>query len=235
MKLAISYFQQYFLTTIRNVPSLFFTLIFPPILLLLFAHQFKSDGVQGAVIVFFNYSVQTVAFMLLGMGVSLEKNSLWAKYLRTLPVGPFPMIIGRLLHTLSLSVLNIVILSCVTILILQIPIKIDELLFFAAVAIGGAIPMAMMGITIGYIASPESCRSIFTLLNLLLLVGSFGLPDTGFLSKVKIFIPSYEWSLISYSYINKDLSILIPFLLFFCYFVLFLLVFIKIYRRQNEG
>ena len=60
-------------------------------MLLLFAHQWEGKNSLGAVIIFFNYSVQTVALMLLGMGVTQEKNSDWAKYLRTLPIGIKPV------------------------------------------------------------------------------------------------------------------------------------------------
>ena len=174
MYLAKSYFKIYFLNTMRNTPALFFTLIFPPLMLLITSHEWGTSRLDkiGGFVVFLNYSVQTVALMLLGMGVSQEKNSEWSKYLRTLPVSASTMVAGRIMHTLFLSLINLVIVSLVGIFVLSIPVTFVELSYFCGIALLGGIPMALMGMTIGYAANPESSRSIFTLLNLLLLFPS---------------------------------------------------------------
>ncbi len=232
MKLAFFYFKIFFLGTVRNIPALFFTLIFPPLMLLLFAHQWEGKNQLGAVIVFFNYSVQTVALMLLGMGVTQEKNSEWAKYLRTLPVNILPMILGRILHTLMLSLANIISLSIVSIFILNMHLSPDNLLFFSMIALLGAIPMALLGMTIGYATTPESSRSIFTLLNLLLLFGAFALPDSGIFGIAREFIPTYQWAQLSFSHINPLINPLTPSLWLTGYSIIFLIAFQKIYSRS---
>ena len=204
MKLSILYFKLLFASTKRNVPALFFTLIFPPLMLLLFANHWKNSNPLGAVVIFFNYSVQTVALMLLGMGVTQEKNSDWAKYLRSLPVGLKPMIFGRLLHTLTLSSINLVSLATIAIFILGLPLNFSNFGVLALVALLGGIPMALLGMTIGYIANPDSSRSIFTLLNLLLLFGSFSLPNEGVFKYLREFVPSYQWAKISLIYLEQN-------------------------------
>lgn len=231
MKLAFFYFKLLFLSTVRNIPALFFTLIFPPLMLLLFAHQWEGKNALGAVIIFFNYSAQTVALMLLGMGVTQEKNSDWAKYLRTMPIGIKPMIFGRILHTLVLSFINLVTLSFVALFILKLPLEMNLLVYFAFIALAGSIPMALLGMTIGYAANPESSRSIFTLLNLLLLFGSFALPSAGFFGTLREFIPTYQWSQISFSHINSNTTPTIPLLWMSGYTILFLISFKKVYSR----
>lgn len=235
MSLSFSYFKIYFLSTLRNTPALFFTLIFPPLLLLITAHQWgdnRQDQIH-AFIVFCNYSVQTVALMVLGMGVTSEKNSYWSAYLRSLPATASPMLLGRLLHTLGLALINLMTVSLVGILILSIPVSFLELSYFILVALLGAIPMACMGMAIGYAANPESSRSIFTLLNLLLLFGTFSLPASGFLSVLRQGIPSYQWMVLSTKVVDPSVSVMGPLICLFCYFLFFLFLFQRSYRKQN--
>ncbi len=222
MNLSFLYFRILFLSTIRNVPALFFTLIFPPLMLLLFANHWESSNPLGAVIIFFNYAVQTVALMLLGMGVTQEKNSEWAKYLRSLPAGLKPMIFGRLLHTLCLSCLNLITLGIVATFILKLPLGFSEFFKFSFIALLGGIPMALLGMTIGYIANPDSSRSIFTLLNLLFLFGSFSIPSNGIFGFLREFVPTYQWAQISFSQLNSKINPTIS-ILWLCGFSIFFL------------
>lgn len=203
-------------------------------MLLLFAHQWEGKNSLGAVIIFFNYSVQTVALMLLGMGVTQEKNSDWAKYLRTMPVGIKSMLFGRLLHTLMLSFINLITLSIVAIFILKLPLEINNLIYFSFIALAGGIPMALLGMTIGYAANPESSRSIFTLLNLLLLFGSFALPEIGIFSIIRDFIPTYQWSQLSFAHIDHHINPAIPLLWLSGYSLIFIIIFKKVYKNSMK-
>jgi ABC-2 type transport system permease protein len=214
VKLAFSYFTVYFLTTVRNIPAFFFTLVFPVIMLLLFVNKGVGENIFISVIVFFNYSVQTVTFMLLGMGVTQEKNSLWSKYLRTLPVSQTPMIMGRIFHTLTLSCLNLFHLTLVTLFLLKIPLSGDQVFYFVSIALLGGIPMALFGMSLGSLVGPDSARSLFTLLNLLLLFGAFALPQhkTSFGVSLSDFVPTYQWMRLSYSYIDKSINPIVPLL-----------------------
>lgn len=235
MRLALQYFKLYFVSTIRNTPALFFTLIFPPFMLLLTSHQWgdSPSSKQQAFIVFLNYSVQTVCLMLLGMGVSLEKNSEWSKYQRTLPAPISSMIVGRMMHTLSLSFINLITVSLVGILILSVPVTFLQLLYFLSIALLGGIPMVLMGMTIGYAANPESSRSIFTLLNLLLLFGAFSLPAQGLASLIRLAIPTYEWSLLSMKVVDPMISVVPPLICLGLYTLVFALLFQRVYWKSK--
>lgn len=236
MGLAQFYFRIYFLNTVRNTPALFFTLIFPPLMLLITAHQWGPNALDkiSAFVIFLNYSVQTVALMLLGMGVSQEKNSHWAKYLRSLPVPTITMIMGRLWHTLFLSLLNLVTISLVGIFLLSIPVTLPQLSYFFLIALLGGIPMALMGMTIGYAANAESSRSIFTLLNLLLLFGSFSLPSVGFLGYFRLIVPTYQWRMLSLKIIDPTINALTPLICLFVCTLIFVFLFQKVYFRRKK-
>jgi ABC-2 type transport system permease protein len=236
MRLSLSYFKIYFLSTVRNTPALFFTLIFPPLMLLLTSHQWgdSSEAKQKAFVVFLNYSVQTVCLMLLGMGVSQEKNSEWSKYQRTLPAPMSTMVLGRMMHTLCLSLVNLVTISLIGILFLSIPVTLVQLSYFFLIALFGGIPMVLMGMTIGYAANAESSRSIFTLLNLLLLFGSFSFPATGLASYLRLLVPTYQWMNLSMRGISPEISILSPLLCLGGYTLVFAFLFQKAYFKTNK-
>lgn len=237
MRLVLSYFKFYFTGTIRNTPALFFTLIFPPLMLLLTSHSWGTtrENKLMAFVVFLNYSVQTVSLMLLGMAVSIEKNSEWSKYKRTLPAPVSTMVFGRLLHTLFLCLINLITISLVGIFILSIPISFEEISYFFAMALLGGIPMALMGMTIGYTANAESSRSIFTLLNLLLLFGSFSLPSTGFFSYVREGVPTYQWMLLSSKIIHPEISPVAPLVCLGVYTIIFAFLFQKVYFKARKN
>lgn len=236
MRLSILYFKIYCFNTLRNTPALFFTLIFPPLMLLITAHQWgtKEQDKIEAFIVFLNYSVQTVSFMLLGMGVSMEKNSEWAKYLRTLPVCASTMVAGRIMHTLFLSLLNLVTVSLVAVFILSVPVTLTQLLYFFMIALLGGVPMALMGMTIGYAANPESSRSIFTLLNLLLLFGAFTLPGTGIFSYIREVVPTFQWMLLSSKIHMPNINVFPPLICLGVYSIVFAFLFQKVYFKGKR-
>jgi len=219
LKLAFVYFRFYFLSTVRNIPALFFTVIFPTLIFLLSAHIWGEEPIEqrNAYLTFANYSVQTVSFMLLGLGVSQERNSNWAKYVRTLPAPIYTMVIGRILHTIVLALLNVTILTLIALVLFNIPLNRSEILCVFAVCAFGAIPFALMGITVGYAASQDTARSIFTLLNLLFLFGSFGFTQTGVFYKIQEFILSYQWVVIQKRIFDPNISLVTPLMTLFGY------------------
>jgi ABC-2 type transport system permease protein len=235
MKLALSYFKLYFTSTMRHPPALFFTLIFPPLMLLLSAHQWNTtpESQWHAFALFLNYSVQTICLMLLGMGVSSEKNSQWSHYVRTLPTSLWSMVSGRILHTLFLCLLNLVSIVLLCVFVFSVPVTLAQVLSFVSVALIGGIPMALMGMTIGYASHPDSSRSIFTLLNLLLLFGAFSLPNTGIFAYINQIIPTYQWNQISLRIVSPNISLTSPLICLACYVMVFAFLFQKTYFKSK--
>lgn len=226
MSLIIQYFKLFLLETVRNTPALFFTLIFPPLIFVLSIQVWGSDpqAQRLAFLTFANYSVQTVCFMLLGMGVSQEKNSNWAQYVRTLPASMNVMVVGRILHTVALSFINILLLTFVAVFLFHIDLPIIQLTQVFLVCALGAIPFAMIGIAIGFLSNQDAARSIFTILNLLFLFGSFGMSATGIIYKTQQFILSYQWVMLQRSIFEKNISQIAPILTLLGYTILFVFV-----------
>lgn len=225
MALTLRYFKFYFLGTVRNIPAFFFTLIFPPLIFILSIHVWGEDSFaqRMAYLTFANYSVQTVCFMLLGMGVSMEKNSNWSHYVRTLPSPLRVMISGRILHTIALAFINLTILTLIALFLFHIPLSFLQIIKIFSICAFGAIPFALMGMTIGYLANQDSARSIFTILNLLFLFGSFGFSSTGIFYHIQEFILSYQWVTLQKSVFDSSLSTLMPIFSLLGYTMIFMI------------
>lgn len=234
MKLIFLYARLYISSTLRNVPSVFFTLVFPPLMLMLTAHQWdeSSFGKLEAFIVFCNYSVQTVALMLVGMSTSQEKYGAWSRYVRTLPVGSAPMIWGRFCYLLCIAGLGVSSLGLISALFLDIPLTFRLFSYFALIALFGNTPMVFMGLSIGYLANQEGARTIFTLVNLLLLFGSFGLPGEGIWATLRQLIPSYQVNQLSRGIFDSQVSFVGPIGCSALYTVVFALLFLYAYKRH---
>lgn len=64
--------------------------------------------------------------------------------------------------------------------------------------------MGLLAVYIAHLVKPATARSVFVFVNLILFFSSFCLPDQGFLSIVKMIIPSYQWLSISYDLSMKN-------------------------------
>ncbi len=236
MKVILSYFNIYFKSTLRSPTSLFFTLFFPALFLWLLGHQWgheRQDQIESFVI-FLNYAVQTVAFMQLGLSVSQEKNMPWFEYLRTLPVSPIFMVLGRIFHTFVLCLLSAFLVFLVGHFFLKFRLETFEYLRIFSMSFFGIFPMATMGMAFGYIISFESCRSVLTLLNLFLFFWTFALPDKGIFSYLRHLVPTYAWKELTITFVNSGSILLMPLVCMFIYFLVFLLIFTRAYRNTER-
>ncbi len=236
MQVVLSYFNTYFKSTLRTPTSLFFTLLFPALFLFLLGHQWGHSHEEQleAFTVFLNYALQTVAFMQLGLSVSQEKNMPWYEYLRTLPVSPLGMIFGRILHTLILCVLSAFLVFLVGKFSLKFQFNSMEYFRFFLMACLGIFPMATMGMSLGYIISLESCRSVLTLLNLFLFFWTFALPEKGLLSYFRHLVPTYAWKELTLNFVNNGQILFLPLLCMTLYFFVFLFIFLRAYKKTER-
>lgn len=233
--LSVQYFKYYVLSTVRNPPAFFFSMMFPAILMIISIHQWGADQASqlSGFLVFLNYSVQTISFMLLGMGVSQEKNSPWAAYLRALPASPWDMVLGRVMHTLGLCLLNMFFICSIAIFLFNFRFVPSDLCYYIFVALLGAIPFSILGLTIGYAAHPDSARSIFTLVNILLLFGAFSFPDAGLFSVLRHGVITFQLLNLSLYRHDHTISAFGSIMCLGTYAILALYFFGRVYRRQS--
>jgi ABC-2 type transport system permease protein len=142
------------------------TLAFPALLYLLFGTG-ADDADAGRVMASFAaFAVLTVAFFQFGVGVALMRVSPWELYLRTLPVSPRIRIAGGLAAGLPFAVASAGAVIVLALLVNAPALGSAEWLRLAVVLAAGSIPLALMGLTLGYWARPRSALPLANLLNL---------------------------------------------------------------------
>jgi len=155
------------------VPSL----AFPAIFFVLFGVSaadrvvpFLPPGLGGEVIVaqFLCFGVLSIMFFQFGVGIAEERRLPWETTLRVLPVTGAVRFSARVLVALVFSIGSLVpvlILAAAT-----TPLRLGPgswLVYLGAVLLG-AIPFGLMGITLGYAASPKAALPIANIAFLLL-------------------------------------------------------------------
>lgn len=217
------FFITYYLEWWRNRSATFFMIIFPGVLYFLFGARVKSNELIYFTIVFLNYAVQTVVLQGVGMSVAFAKNTHWRSYLHTLPAFPLRHLAARLGVAIAYSCLGLMSVVGIAFGVFHLSLHCKQLLWVLLVALLGGVPFAFLGIALGHLIDAATSRTVFVLLNITLLFGSFNIPSYGFLQTLKILIPTYQWAELSYSYFYHfnpvmPLSMLVVFTLMFYIF-----------------
>ena len=199
-ELSMEYTKCHIKELTRNYSAAFFTLFFPAILLQLFSHSSPSSTQASNMmiyIIYCNYAVQTVMLQALGITVSAARKNLFTDYIKTLPVSTLPSTVGRILSSLCFAFFSLSVVILVFYLNHLSDFSFKSHLIVCSCALLGGIPMAMIAIFLGNVLNPAASRSVFVLLNLLLLFGSYVLSDHGVIGLLRESIPSYQWLLFS--------------------------------------
>lgn len=212
MKLLSSYIKINLLQLFRNRSAAFFSIAFPVLLVVVFGHHIGNTAVTqiGAMIVFCNYAVQTSTFLSLGMSISAERNSDWMIYLKTLPAKTYSHFFGLIVSKLVAAFISLILVILALYYLAHIHPSFHLLMIIIVAAFLGGIPMALLGIALGYRVNPEAARGVMVFLNLCLLFGAFAFPQQGAWSWVRDFVPSYQWMMISLSHLESTANPVTP-------------------------
>jgi hypothetical protein len=135
------------------------TLAFPALFFLLFVSSREDRNATLLVASFAGFALLAVAFFQFGVGIAAERESPWERFLRTLPVPTWVRLAGRLLSGTLFGLVSagLVALTGVATSDAHLsPLRWAALV--AALALG-ALPFALLGIALGYWASPRGpCR-----------------------------------------------------------------------------
>ncbi|WP_329106443.1 ABC transporter permease [Micromonospora sp. NBC_01699] len=153
MQLALVHARYQLLETIRIPIALIGSAFFPAASMLFFVVPFTGDDPTGAT--FATASMVTFAVMSsnifqYGIGVAEDRAQPWDPYTRTLPAGPAPRFVGRILAGLALTFVSLI--PVVVIAAVATPATITPAAFvlaLGAVAVA-AVPFTLLGLTIGY-------------------------------------------------------------------------------------
>lgn len=237
MRLFWIYVRIELLGMLRNRMAMFFSVVFPSLLLLMFGRSTDQSQLAeiATMIVFINYAVQSVTLMSLGIKTSSERNSEWALYIRTLPVKPAVIFVSKIAMILVIAVLSLILVMGCSHWLFSATLPISDWLAIASVAILGGIPMALLSLGLGYLVHPASARNVFVILNLGLLFACVTLPGHGLAGDIRNIFPSYQWMMVTFSHFMSDAGHktdeLTPWLWMFAYTIAFYFFAIWSYRR----
>jgi ABC-2 type transport system permease protein len=146
------------------------TLAFPALFFLLFAAP--RPGADPALLLasFAGFAVLAVAFFQFGVGIAAERESPWERYLRTLPLRSRTRFAARIVSASLFGLASAALVVAAALATTDARLSGPR---WAAlvVALGfGAVPFALLGIALGYWASP---RGALPAANVLYLVLSF--------------------------------------------------------------
>lgn len=143
------------------------TLAFPTLFFSFFVAPHVDRGEAPlAMALFAGFAVLGVAFFQFGVGIATERQSPWERYLRTLPVTPTTRFAGRILSALVFGIASASVLIVTAVAITPAALSLTRWLQLGAALLVGAIPFALLGIALGYLASPRAALPIANILYL---------------------------------------------------------------------
>jgi ABC-2 type transport system permease protein len=187
-----------FTETIRVPIAVIGTMLFPSLSLLFFVvpQSFAKDPAAAttATAQLAVFAVMSVCLFNYGVGVAEDRALPWDSYLRTLPVGPSPRLIGRLLNGLAFIVLGLVPLVLIAWLFTAATLAPSRLVLTAASLLIAGLPMFAGGISIGYSMSTKAALAVAqSLLLPLAFAGGLLLPPEtfpGWLNLISMWLPT---------------------------------------------
>jgi ABC-2 type transport system permease protein len=187
-----------FTETIRVPIAVIGTMLFPSLSLLFFVvpQSFAKDpgAATTATAQLAVFAVMSVCLFNYGVGVAEDRALPWDSYLRTLPVGPSPRLIGRLLNGLAFIVLGLVPLVLIAWLLTAATLAPSRLVLTAAALLAAGLPLFAGGISIGYSMSTKAALAVAqSLLLPLAFAGGLLLPPEtfpGWLNSISMWLPT---------------------------------------------
>jgi len=187
-----------FTQTIRVPIAVIGTTLFPSLSLLFFVvpMSFAQEPLAAtrATAQLAVFAVMSVCLFSYGVGVAEDRALPWDGYTRTLPVGPAPRLVGRLLNGLAFVVLGLVPLVVLAWLLTAANLPPSRLALTVVALLVAGVPLFAIGISIGYSLSTTAALAVAQLLLLPLAFGGglFLPPETfpGWLDAISRWLPT---------------------------------------------
>ncbi|MHB8185561.1 MAG: ABC transporter permease [Dermatophilaceae bacterium] len=187
-----------FTETVRVPIAVIGTTLFPSLSLLFFVvpQPFAQDPVAAtaATAQLAVFAVMSVCLFTYGVGVAEDRALPWDGYLRTLPVGTVPRLMGRLLTGLAFVVIGLVPLVLIAWLLTAATLPLSRLALTAAALLAAGVPLFALGISIGYSLSTKAALAVAQSLLLPLAFGGglFLPPETfpAWLNAISTWLPT---------------------------------------------
>ena len=148
------------------------TIIFPTMFFAFFGLPNVRRAVEGVnigaymVASYGAYAVMSVALIAFGVSISAERGLGWNKLLRASPMGPLPYFIAKVLMALVLGFCSLALLFAFAAVVGHLREPIAFWASLSGLLVIGMIPFVILGLAIGYLASPTVAAPIANLISL---------------------------------------------------------------------
>lgn len=199
LRLALLYARALTLELVRLPAFAVPTIGFPSLFFLFFAVPgFGSDRPALATAMYAGFAVLGVAFFQFGVGIAVDRATPWERYLRTLPLAPSTRFAGRILSALAFASGAAAAVVVVALATVAPSLPAGSWATLAVVLLAGSVPFALLGIALGYLASPRGALPIANVAYLGLSYGGglwtgpAALPDT--LEHISVALPTRAYA-----------------------------------------
>ena len=237
------HYRYLFLETIRVPIAVVSTTVFPALSLMFFVvpqGELASDPViaSAAAAQLSVFAIMSVCLFTFGAGIAEDRAMPWDPYLRTLPAGPGPRLVGRLLNGLTFAAMGLVPLLVLAAVLTEASLPVARIVPALLAWIAAGLPFLGLGLAIGYRLSSKAALAVA---NVLLLPMAFGgglfLPPELFpdwLDTASTFLPSRAGRDLLVGTVTGDAIPLVSIVVLLAWTVLAIGLAVLAYRR-DEG
>jgi ABC-2 type transport system permease protein len=146
------------------------TIAFPALFFLLFVAPLSDKDTDPTLLLasFAGFAVLGVSFFQFGVGIAAERESPWERFVRTLPIRVRVRFAARVLSAALFGLASAALVAAAALATTDARLTGVRWLALAAALSLGAIPFALLGIALGYWASPRSALPTANILYLVL-------------------------------------------------------------------
>lgn len=164
-RLSLVHFRFGFLETVRVPMAVLGTMLFPALALLFFIvpqRTVAGDPVAaaGATAQLAVFAVISTSVFTYGIGVAEDRALPFDPYLRTLPAGPWPRMIGRVLNGTLWSLLGLLPPFLVAVLLTEASAPAGRVVAGVVLVLVAGVPFLLIGLSIGYLLSAKAAVAV---------------------------------------------------------------------------
>ena len=224
-----------------RTPAYSLVTVLIPGVVFVFIGSSVSDSQEAANIVMASFAIFAalgVAFFQFGVGIANDRESPWEQFAHVLPVSPGTRFAGNALSAVTFAIVVVAVLIVVALALTDAARPIVSWLRMLVAVFLGAVPMALLGIAIGYWSPPKAALPIANIIYVALSFGGglFILPSgmPTFLNSISTVLPTRQIGELAWSAVLGHPWSIQPWLWLVGYSVLFGVIAAAGYRR-DEG
>lgn len=240
MNLVLAHFRAEMLGLLRTPAYSVITVLMPG-LIFLFVGVAASDDRESANLLmasFCIFALLGVAFFQFGVGLAQDRGTPWDAYLRTLPVTSAVRFAARLMAATVFALAAVALVIVLAVTLTDAGMAAGPWARFVVSILVAAVPAALLGITVGYWASPKAALPVANILYLGMSFGGglFIPPDAlpGFIDRVSVVLPTRQFGELAWAAVRGQGWPLSAWLWLAAYTALFVTLAVWGYRR-DEG